>query len=145
MTKKLISVTVVLVLSLLILAACAQGSPAEADCASEELLCVGLVTDVGEIDDKSFNQSAWDGVQRARDELGAQVDFIETKDAKDYAANMDLFVNQNYDVIVTVGFAMGEATAAAAEKYPDIDFIGVDQFQAPDTTKPNLAGLIFNE
>jgi basic membrane protein A len=104
-----------------------------------------VVTDVGEIDDKSFNQSAWDGVQRARDELGAKVDFIETKDAKDYAANMDLFVNQNYDIIVTVGFAMGEATAAAAEKYPDIDFIGVDQFQVPDATKPNLAGLIFEE
>jgi basic membrane protein A len=145
MTKKLFLVVVILVLSLLVLSACAQQAPAEADCASEELLCVGVVTDVGEIDDKSFNQSAWDGVQRARDELGAQVDYIETKDAKDYAANMDLFVNQNYDIIVTVGFAMGEATAAAAEKYPDIDFIGVDQFQVPDATKPNLAGLIFNE
>ena len=114
--------------------ACASSAPEEADCSSEDLLCVGVVTDVGEIDDKSFNQSAWDGVQRARDELSAQVDFIETKDAKDYAANMDLFVNQNYDIIVTVGFAMGEATAAAAEKYPDIDFIGVDQFQVPDAT-----------
>lgn len=145
MTKKLLPVVIILVLSLLVLAACAQQQPAEADCASEELLCVGVVTDVGEIDDKSFNQSAWDGVQRARDELGAQVDFIETKDAKDYAANMDLFVNQNYDIIVTVGFAMGEATAAAAEKYPEIDFIGVDQFVSPDTAKPNLAGILFNE
>jgi basic membrane protein A len=145
MTKKLFFILTVLALSLLVLTACAQQQPAEADCASEELLCVGMVTDVGEVDDKSFNQSAWEGVQRARDEMGAQVDFIETKDAKDYEANMDLFVNQNYDIIVTVGFAAGEATAIAAEKYPDIDFIGVDQFQAPDATKPNLAGLLFNE
>ncbi len=123
----------------------------EADCASEELLCVGLVTDVGEIDDKSFNQSAWEGVKRAEAELGAKVDFIETKDAKDYAANIALFANNDYDIIVTVGFAMGEATAVAAGEYPDIDFIGVDQFQAwmfdDDTSNDftNLAGLIFPE
>ena len=124
---------------------------AEADCFSEELFCVGLVTDVGEIDDKSFNQSAWEGVQRAEAELGAQVDFIETSDAKDYAANIGLFADAGYDVIVTVGFALGEATAEAAAQYPDINFVGVDQFQAwefdgDDTTNiPNLAGLIFNE
>ncbi len=113
------------------------------DCASEEVFCVGLVTDVGEVDDKSFNQSAWEGVQRARDELGAQVDFIETSDAKDYAANIDLFANNGYDVIVTVGFALGEATVEAAKRHPDIDFIGVDQFQ-PETVG-NMAGLIFPE
>ncbi len=124
---------------------------ADGDCASEEVLCVGLVTDVGEIDDKSFNQSAWEGVQRAADELDAQIDFIETTDAKDYANNIGLFANNDYDVIVTVGFAMGEATAEAAAQYPDIDFIGVDQFQAwgfdgdDSTDVPNLAGLIFNE
>lgn len=106
---------------------------------------VGLVTDVGEIDDKSFNQSAWEGVLRAQEELGAEVDYIETKDAKDYEENIRLFADQGYNVIVTVGFALGEATAKMAEEYPDIYFIGVDQFQAPGTEKPNLAGLIFNE
>lgn len=125
----------------LILAAC--GGTSEGDCSSEDTLCVGLVTDVGEIDDKSFNQSAWEGVQRAADELGAQTDFIETKDAKDYGANIDLFAEQNYDVIVTVGFALGEATLEAAATYPEIDFIGVDQFQAEPVD--NVAGLIFAE
>ena len=56
------------------------------DCASEDVLCVGLVTDVGEIDDKSFNQSAWEGVKQAESELGAQVDFIETTDAVQWRA-----------------------------------------------------------
>lgn len=115
---------------------------AEGDCTSEEVFCVGLVTDVGEIDDKSFNQSAWEGVQLAG-EAGAQVDYIETGDAKDYAANIDLFAQNGYDVIVTVGFALGEATATAAANYPDIDFIGVDQFQVEPVD--NLAGLIFPE
>ena len=86
-------------------------------CASADVFCVGLVTDVGEIDDKSFNQSAWEGVQRAEAELGAQVDFIETQDAKDYATNIGLFADNGYDVIVTVGFALGTATLEAAATY----------------------------
>jgi basic membrane protein A len=116
---------------------------AQGDCASEEVLCVGLVTDVGEIDDKSFNQSAWEGVLRAQEELGAQVEFIETQDAKDYATNIGLFADNGYDVIVTVGFALGEATLEAAATYPEITFIGVDQFQG--AVVPNVAGLIFPE
>lgn len=104
---------------------------------------IGLVTDVGEVDDKSFNQSAWEGVQQAAEELGATAEFVETQDAKDYAANIGLFADQGYNVIVTVGFALGEATAIAAAEYPDINFIGVDQFQAAEL--PNLTGLLFNE
>lgn len=119
------------------------GETAEGDCTSEEVLCVGLVTDVGEIDDKSFNQSAWEGVEAAAADLGAQIDYIETGDAKDYAANIGLFAENGYDVIVTVGFALGEATAEAAAQYPDIDFIGVDQFQVD--AMDNVAGLIFQE
>ena len=91
---------------------------AEADCASADVFCVGLVTDVGEIDDKSFNQSAWEGVQKAGTDLGAKVEYIETGDAKDYATNIELFANNSYDVIVTVGFALTEATAQAAATYP---------------------------
>jgi len=140
---------IVLILTLgLVLAACGGG---EEDCSSADVFCVGLVTDVGEIDDKSFNQSAWEGVQIAESELGAKIDFIETGDAKDYATNIGLFADNGYDVIVTVGFALGDATAEAAGKYPDIKFIGVDQFQAwqfdEDTSNDiaNLSGLIFNE
>jgi len=126
---------------------------AEEDCASGDVFCVGLVTDVGEIDDKSFNQSAWEGVQRAAEELGAQTDYIETKDAKDYGANIGLFGDNGYDVIVTVGFALGQATLEASQTYPDVNFIGVDQFIAPEAPEDwegewppaNVAGLIFPE
>jgi len=114
--------------------------------AAEEVaapLCVGLVTDVGEVDDKSFNQSAWEGAQLAASELGASVDYIETQAAKDYAANIALFADSGCDVIVTVGFALGEATGIAAAEYPDVDFIGVDQWQ-PEAIS-NVAGLLFPE
>lgn len=140
MRKTPLLIVTLLTLLAIALVACGGGEP---DCADEGTLCVGLVTDVGEIDDKSFNQSAWEGVQRAEAELDALVNFVETKDAKDYGTNIALFADQNYDVIVTVGFALGTATAEAAAKYPDIDFIGVDQFQVEPIA--NVAGLIFAE
>ena len=104
---------------------------------------VGLVTDVGKIDDKSFNQSAWEGVQCAMTNLGSDVKFVETTDPKDYAKNIEQFAQDNYDVIVTVGFALGDDTITEAKKYSNIKFIGVDQFQAD--TVANLAGLTFDE
>lgn len=138
--KKLYTLFAVLLVAAMLLPACA---PAEADCSSEDVFCVGLVTDVGKINDKSFNQSAWEGVQRAEKELGAKIQYIETADAKDYAKNIATFADENYDVIVTVGFNLGEATVAAAGTYPNVKFIGVDQFQAADT--PGVAGLNFPE
>jgi len=124
-----------------------EETPAEeaaGECSDEGVLCIGLVTDVGRIDDKSFNQSAWEGAQQAAEALGAaEVNYVETTNATDYAANIALFADQGYDIIVTVGFAMGEATAEAAGTYPDIDFIGVDQFQGE--ALPNVTGLVFNE
>lgn len=141
--KKLSTILAVLIVASMILSACAPAAEKKEDCSSPEVFCVGLVTDVGKIDDKSFNQSTWEGVQQAEKELGAKIQYIETTDSKDYDKNIATFADEKYDVIVTVGFALGEATIAAAKKYPDVKFIGVDQFQAE--ALPNLAGLIFPE
>ena len=103
---------------------------------------IGLVTDVGEIDDKSFNQSSWEGVLAA-ETCGASVNYIETQDAADYADNIAEFAENGYDIIVTVGFALGPATLEAAATYPDVMFIGVDQFQGEAVD--NVVGLVFNE
>ena len=74
-------------------------------------LRVGLVTDVGKVDDRSFNQSAWEGVQCAQKNLGiTDIKFIETTAPTDYGPNIDQFAQDNYDVIVTVGFLLGPAT-----------------------------------
>ncbi len=138
--KKLHLFLAMFLISTILLPAC---TPATLDCSSKEVFCVGLVTDIGKINDKSFNQSAWEGVQQAQKELGAQVEYIETSNPKDYAKNIAAFGDESYDVIVTVGFALGDATVAAATTYPNTDFIGVDQFQ----TEPvdGIAGLNFPE
>lgn len=104
---------------------------------------IGFSTDVGRIDDKSFNQSSWEGVQQVGKELGAEVKYIVTTDAKDYLKNIQQFADAGYDVIVTSGFAYGPATIEAAKKWPNIKFIGVDQAQTD--VLPNLVGLIFEE
>ena len=146
--KKMYVLLAALLISAMVLPACA---PAAANCADADTFCVGLVTDVGKINDKSFNQSAWEGVQRAQSELGATVQYIETADAKDYDKNIATFADEGYDTIVTVGFGMGEATVKAAGLYPDIKFIGVDQFQAwqfdddAGNDVANVAGLNFPE
>mgnify|MGYP000258732070 CR=1 FL=1 len=144
MYKKLSLVMAVIMIASMFLVACKAAAPTEADCAKEDVLCVGLVTDVGEIDDKSFNQSAWEGVKQIETELGALVNYVETKDAKDYMANMQLFIDKGYDYLVTVGFAMGTATVEAAKANPNVKFIGVDQGQWTEVV-PNVVGLIFHE
>jgi len=138
--KKLYVLFAAFLVAAMLLPACA---PATADCASPEVFCVGLVTDVGKINDKSFNQSAWQGVQLAEKELDARIQYIETADARDYAKNISTFGEAGYDVIVTVGFALDQATVAAAMAYPEIDFIGVDQSQAE--TVNGVVGLNFPE
>jgi basic membrane lipoprotein Med (substrate-binding protein (PBP1-ABC) superfamily) len=121
----------------------AEDHAQSANPALQDDLRIGLVTDVGRIDDGSFNQSAWEGVQMAGEEFGAEVDFIETTDPSDYANNIAEFAEDDFDIIVTVGFALAEATIEASANYPDIHFIGVDQFQAE--TIDNVTGLIFPE
>jgi basic membrane protein A and related proteins len=139
--KKLYILLTAFLITVMLLPACA---PARPDCKSEEVFCVGLVTDIGKINDRSFNQSAWQGVQRAEEELGALIQYIETADVKDSSKNIATFANENYDVIVTVGFNLREATRTAAELYPNIKFIGVDQDQFEGTIE-NVAGLVFPE
>lgn len=118
-------------------------SAASGDCSSAEVFCVGLVTDGGKIDDKSFNQTAWEGVQAAQKDTGAQIKYVQTTDSKDFAGNIKQFTDAKYDVIVTVGYLMADATTAAASSNPETKFIGVDQGQ----TKPaaNVTGLVFPE
>jgi basic membrane protein A len=101
----------------------------------------GMVTDVGGIDDKSFNATSWHGMELARDELGIEVAYLESQQQTDYAANISQFIDQDYDLIITVGFLLGEDTATFAAQNPDTKFAIVDF--AYDPTIPNVLGLTF--
>jgi len=130
-------------IAVLLMVGLASISMAKPACEKPDILCIGLVTDVGEVDDKSFNQSAWEGLQMASKQLEAHIKYIETRDAKDYGANISLFLRNHYDIIVTVGFALGEASKKAAKQNPKTAFVGIDQHQTEQI--PNLTGLVFDE
>jgi basic membrane protein A len=99
------------------------------------------VTDTGGVDDKSFNATAWKGVQDAQKQLGVEAKLLESKAETDYAPNIRAFVAQKCDIIVTVGFLLGDATAAAAKQNPMQKFSIVDF--AYDPTIPNVLGQVF--
>ena len=102
---------------------------------------VGMVTDVGGIDDASFNATSWQGMEMARTELGVEVAYLESQQQTDYSANITQFVDQGYNMIVTVGYLLGDDTAAMAAEYPDTSFTIVDV--AYDPVIPNVLGLTF--
>jgi basic membrane protein A len=153
MMKKFYSLMAIVLLASMFLSACSGAAPAASNTAPDctKAFCVGDVTDVGHVDDKSFNQSTWEGVQQAKKDGNADwVQYVETADSKDYAKNIATFADAGYKVIVTTGFNLTDPTYAAAKKYPKTLFIGVDQFISKDTNHPdwplpNLVGLVYNE
>jgi len=154
MRKSLFALLAVLVIASLALSACGGAT-------GGGKLKIGLVTDVGGVNDKSFNQSAWAGAQKGAQEFGYDVKYIESKQPTDYEKNIDQFATEKYAVIITVGFLMGDATAAKAVQYPNIKFAIIDNAYFPtkgakpcdDTKKDcyvdgglkNVASLMFQE
>ena len=104
---------------------------------------VGLVTDVGKVDDRTFNESAYKGMLRAAEEFGVKHAFIETQQPTDYDKNIEQFATAGYDMIITVGFMLGDATKKMAQKYPQVRFAIVDF--AYDPPLDNVLGLLFAE
>jgi len=104
---------------------------------------VGLVTDVGKVDDKTFNQFAYEGMMKAAKDFGFKADYIETQQPTDYEKNIQTFAEEGYDMIITVGFMITDATLKMAAEYPDIKFAGVDQFYGEP--RDNTMGLLFAE
>ena len=120
-------------------ASAAESQPASTAGTADYKAC--MVSDVGGIDDNSFNENAWAGMERAQDELGVEVTFLESRSAEDYERNINQHVADGCDMIVTVGFLLGDATKAAAEANPDIRFAIVDF--AYDPAIPNVEGLVY--
>jgi basic membrane protein A len=105
---------------------------------------VNLVTDIGKVDDGTFNQFAYDGMVAAAECFGIEdTSFIETVSEADYAGNIATSLESSPNALVTVGFLITTDTEAAAIANPDVDFIGIDQFL--ETYPENMAGVVFNE
>jgi len=142
-TKKLLSAAVAAGV-IFALAGCGQAptdKPGGSDkpAASDFTACI--VSDAGGFDDKSFNQLSFEGAQKAADELGATFKKAESNSETEYGPNIDNMVSEGCNTIVTVGFALSQATVDAATANPDTDFILIDDAGGdakPDNVKPLL-------
>lgn len=134
MRKWVLTLVTLILLATLVVACAPQPTP-------EKKFKVGMVTDVGGIDDKSFNATSWQGMELARDELGVEIAYLESQQPTDYAPHITQFLNQGYDMIVTVGFLLGDDTKKFAEQNPNTKFAIVDF--AYDPPIPNVLGLTF--
>jgi basic membrane protein A len=145
--KKLYFATAALLIASIVLSACGQAATG---------FKVAQVTDLGGIDDKSFNATAYAGIERAVAELGVEGKYLESQQQSDYARNLQQLLDEDTDLIITVGFLLGVDTATAAKANPDTNFAIVD-YAYPDcfgdavegqtcgsaTELPNVLGLTF--
>jgi basic membrane lipoprotein Med (substrate-binding protein (PBP1-ABC) superfamily) len=116
----------------------AQSTTATPEARPVESAC--LVTDVGKVNDGGFNQFTDEGMEQAAKEFDLKTTVIETQHITDYDANINVCLQEGYDVIVTVGYRLADSTRAAAEANPDRYFIGIDAYFA-DKPLPNLIGI----
>jgi basic membrane protein A len=107
-------------------------------------LKISMVTDVGGVNDQSFNQSAWEGLQRAEKELGIKVGYKESKQDADYAPNMETLTDAGNDLIWGIGFLMGDAIKETAEINPDQQYAIIDFAYGPETPA-NVTCAVFQE
>ena len=107
---------------------------------------VGLVFDVGGKNDKSFNASAWRGLERVRTELGVDVQYIEPTEGADRESALRSLAARGVDLVIGVGFIFGPDLERLAVQFPNVKFAGIDYLPSPDARSlPNLAGLAFRE
>ncbi|MBR4549206.1 MAG: BMP family ABC transporter substrate-binding protein [Oscillospiraceae bacterium] len=131
--KKILAIALVLCM---VFALCATSASAA------DTVKIGMVTDVGGVNDKSFNQTSWEGLQAlAAEDPSFEVAYLESKTDADYQTNINTFIDEEYDLIICVGYMLADATREAAEDNPDQLFAIIDDSSCADL--PNVACLMF--
>jgi basic membrane protein A and related proteins len=113
--------------------------------ASNASFKVGLSTDIGGLNDRSFNHLAYVGLQKAQKDLGVQTRVVQSTSPSDYIPNLSALARQGYDLVIGVGFTEIQAMAAVAKQFPKTHFAIVDVSNADEGNLPNVQGLLFKE
>src|SRR2546426_974772 len=132
----------------LLAAACGGGdsgssTPAAGSGGGGKVLKIGLVTDIGGLDDKSFNHLAFVGIQRAKSQLGIDFKVLESHQESEYVPNLQSLAAAHYDLVIAVGFLMDGAIKQVAKAFPTTNFAIIDD--APTPALANVQGLLFKE
>ena len=134
--KKLATLAMATVVSASLLVGCSSIN----ESATDDKITVAMVTDVAGVNDQSFNQSAWEGLQKAEKELGVEVKYLESKQDSDYSTNIETLVDEGVDLILGVGLKLTDAINEGAELYPEQKFVLVDNESELD----NVKNILFN-
>ncbi|WP_195251566.1 BMP family lipoprotein [Romboutsia sp. 1001713B170207_170306_H8] len=151
--KKLLTFTTSLILSTSMMVGCSNKGNESSSGNSSNVIKIGMVTDTGGVNDESFNQSAWEGLQRLKKEYGDKVNvkYLESKQDADYTPNVETFVDEEMDLIIGVGYKLENAIKEASKNYPDnnfaiidtqVDAKNVDSLLFADNESSYLTGLI---
>ena len=146
--RKLMPLVAAALVAVLTLALGAGTGSAKSDVADQAAFKVALVTDIGGLDDRSFNFLANKGLQDAKRKLGVQGRVFISKSDRDYIPNLSTAARQGYNLVISVGFLMGDSTAAVAKRFPKTKFAIVDNSGAAKDLKgkpTNVRGLLFKE
>jgi basic membrane protein A len=152
--RRLVQLLVIFTLGLaaLVAAGCGDdeesggGGSAAQSTPEQKKIRVGIVTDIGGLNDRSFNQLANDGLKRAISELGVEGRALTSKSNADYVPNLSTLAQQKYDLVIGVGFLMADAIDTVAKKFPTTNFAIIDFPNAGLKSKPaNVRGLLFKE
>ena len=138
--KKLAALSTAVIMSASMLVGCGNSESKES---TDKTLKVGMVADIGGINDESFNQSAWEGLQQAQKDFGIEIKVIESKQASEYLQNMESLLDEDVDMVIGVGYTMKEDIQKQAENYPDKQFVLIDETY--DTIPENVTPILFKE
>jgi basic membrane protein A len=152
-TGKRLLLRIVTLLTIAALAVAASASartdgaaPPQVKQAKQATLKIGLVTDIGGLNDRSFNHLAFLGLQRAKAKLSVDTRVLTSSSGSDYIPNLATLAQQNYDLIIGVGFLMSDAVNTVAKRFPNVKFAIIDFPQGALPDKPtNVRGLLFRE
>ena len=145
--KKLFAIGLAFTMMTTLLVGCSsKNDNAGKDSASDKVYTIGMITDTGGVNDESFNQSTWEGLQKAEKKFGSdkvKVKYLEsTKDA-DYVPNIETFVEEDLDLIIGVGYKIAGAIEEAAKNYPEKEFAIVDH--AYEKQPENVTSLVYED
>ncbi|WP_286315898.1 BMP family lipoprotein [Romboutsia ilealis] len=138
--KKLAALSTAVIMSASMLVGCGNSETKEN---KDKTLKIGMVADIGGINDESFNQSAWEGLQQAEKDFGIEVKVIESKQASEYLQNMESLLDEDVDMVIGVGYTMKQDIQTQAENYPDKQFVLIDETY--DTIPENITPVLFRE
>lgn len=140
--KKVVALSSAIIMGLMSLTGCTS-KESNTGSNGNETIKIGMVADVGGINDESFNQSAWEGLQQAEKELGVEVKVIESKQASEYLGNIETLADDGMDLIIGVGNTMKKDIETQANNYPELNFAIIDETY--DEIPENVTPILFKE